>query len=61
MQTVLQVICDQLGWQGGTLTQAIQAYKVITLEEQQKVVDNCKDIVENRAGKQELKLYFKGK
>ena len=40
MQTVLQVICDQLGWQGGTLTQAIQAYKVITLEEQQKVVDN---------------------
>jgi len=25
------------------------------------VVDNCKDIAENRAGKKELKLYYKGK
>ena len=61
MKTVLQVICNQLGWQGGTLTQAIQAYKAMTLKEQQKVVDNCKDISENKAGKQELKLYYKGK
>jgi len=60
MKTVLQVVCDHLGWQGGTLTQAIQAYRVMTLEEQQKVVDNCKDIKENGAGKQELKLYYKG-
>ncbi len=61
MKTVLQVVCDHLGWQGGTLTQVIQAYKVMPLEEQQKVVDNCKDIAENKAGKQELKLYYKGK
>lgn len=58
--TVLSVICSVMRWQGGTLTQAIQAYKCMTLEDQKIVIDSCKNIADNSAGKHELKLYYKG-
>ena len=58
--TVLDALCMVLCWNGGTLTQALSTYKTLPVEKQKLVIDLCKSIDINCAGKSDLIKFYKG-
>lgn len=58
--TVLDALCVVLRWDGGTLTQALNTYKTLPIEQQKLVIDLCKSIDIKCAGKSELIKFYKG-